>query len=376
MDSVLNEIIMIRKGLAPMLSLQKANPYIVTTEEANGTKTDYCFSIPIRTRTGKIVQPFWKKAGSCWIYKSVGGDVCIDGSKMQMKNEHANCLFVFPDRCESCEPIKIARNYSDILPTPNGVNIRTRLGQGREYHLTLEHFSDGLKVIKNDKYFSLITPQNVPFATVSGVFASDDKKQTRGAVDLFGRKIGNRKYDIRIKPKMPASTHMEIDVAFYQKSIFQDATVESLHPTQKNLYGSAANVGFSIPYGEQILYLKFMNELLGKQLIGREIRSATWHIPCCGTPGTELDLIKVEDAYEAELLTWESKKEYEKILATSVFQGEYINLNVTKLLQEASSGNTQDFYYMLRAHRSKSFASFSKANCNAAPQILEINYAP
>lgn len=366
MTSVLKEILTLRNGYPPLILRTEENPYIVTAEEQNNSKTAYCFSIPVRTDSGKIIQQKWRKSRNGWSYKSIGGNIFIEEDKMRMKNKTGECLFVFPDRCESYNNDKVVRNYSDILPTPNGTCIRTRLGQGREYHLILDSFSEGIKITKNDKYISLIAKSGAPFVVMSGVCTTDSENKVRGAVDLYATKNSDKKIDIRIKPKTPVGTIMYIDIAFYQTTLFQDTTIESLHPKQNNIYGSSANIGLSVPYGEQLLYSKLMPGLI-REPLNREILTAIWHIPCHGQPGTDIALVNIEKPFFPEQLKWENKPSFQKNLAKTTLKGNYLNINVTNLIQA-------DFQGVLKAHSTRGFSSISTANCNYAPQVLEINY--
>ena len=50
MNSVLSEIIRLRCGRTPVIDYHNSNRYCIVVSEDNGTKTAYCFGVPIYNR--------------------------------------------------------------------------------------------------------------------------------------------------------------------------------------------------------------------------------------------------------------------------------------------------------------------------------------
>lgn len=374
MKGVLNEIMMLRNGKIPAEILPEQNPYAVSVKEMDGSTTRYFFSIPIRQKRGCLIRQFWKRLNERWVYKSISGEILVHGRILQMTKSGEKCNFVFPDEELSGDREKIIRNYSDLLPTPNGIAIKTRLGQGREYHLIFENDSNKFSICKSDKCVSFFAREKIPFVIVSGVCFTDSEKTSVGAVEIAVKKSGEDKYQLTIKPKTPVGNSMYIDIAFYQPTLFRDATIESRHPKQKNLYASAAYLGTTVPYGEQWLCSE-LNASLISPYRTIPMKSAAWHIPCHGTLNTEMHLFPVSESTEIEGIGWNSKPELsESIIGFQLRQG-YVSFPLTKELTDPSTHFLQkDFKAILKTPPGKKLVTVSTADSNYAPQILEITY--
>lgn len=374
MNCALREIMMLRNGKIPAEILSEQNPYAISVRELDGSITRYFFSIPIRQHRGCLIRQFWKKLNKKWVYKSIAGEILVHGKILQMTRSGKKCIFVFPDEELSGGGEKIIRNYSDLLPTPNGIAIKTRLGQGREYHLILENDSNEFTICKSDKCVSLLTREKLPFITLSGVCFTDSAKTVMGAVQITVKKREENKYQLTIKPKTPVGNSMYIDITFYQPSLFRDTTVESRHPKQNNLYASAAYLGTTVPYGEQWLYSELDPALISPYR-NTPINSAIWHIPCHGSPHTDIHLFPVSEPIKIEEISWNSRPKLSENMICSEIHPNYVSFHLTKELTDPTTHLLQKgFKAILKTPPGKKLVTVSTADSNYAPQILEITY--
>lgn len=375
MESVLNNIILLRQGNIPSELLMEKNSYTVSVRESDGSTTCYFFSIPIRYSSGQLVQQTWEKEKNHWNHKCINGNVTVSNDELWMNHTRGKCLFLFPDRYKTGTSKMLVRNYSNTFPTPNGIAIRTRIGQGREYQLILSEFPGNMEVYQNDKSFTLLTKHGMPFITVSGLFSSERNNNSMGSIGIFGQKISKKEYKLIIKPKTPAGHEMCIDIAFCTQTLFQDLTIESRHPRQYNPYGSGAFLGTTIPYGELWMYTELHADLISEYR-NRKIKSAIWHIPCHSTPDTNLSFFPISESSIKDNFIWENRPICGPDLIQSKYQNSYMNFDITKELRcEESQCLKGGFKGLLKTQRpGRHLVTISTASSNYAPQILEINF--
>jgi len=373
MDSVLDKIKAIREENKVSVCDGICNPYTVAVLESTGALTYYCFSMPIRNSLGKLLDPKWKKEGDAYNFLGTVGEFFLSGNDLTLKNSLGSCIFGLPDKYESGEPPCIKRNYSELYPSPNGVTIRTLLGHGREYHLTVTDPLSRFRIQKSDKALTLITESGTPFASVSGIFAATWDDIARSPIDITGKRINKKQYSLVIKPKGPTGRKMYIEIKMHNPTLFSDSTVESLHPGLNNALGSAAFLGMTLPLGTQWLYSEFSSSLL-TEIKDIPFKKAILHIPCYSNTRTILTAFLAPDAHGATSVNWTTRPILGSALGETVLHNKYQDLDVTEWILNENTNTLKDSCQMvLKAQKEgRRFAAVSTADCSYAPQILEL----
>ena len=154
MRSVLSEIITLRGGKIPVIDYRNNNCYCVIASEGNGTKTAYCFGVPIYNRkTRKLVdQRFYENNG---IRKACGSNSEItvnDG--VFMENGEGFCKVRFPE--EALSGLGIRYGMASISNTLNGILIRVPCMAYQPYEVRLLSGQPFMDVRANDRCFSIM----------------------------------------------------------------------------------------------------------------------------------------------------------------------------------------------------------------------------
>ena len=215
MKFALDKILPLRRERLPLCVCDDGNPYCVSVKEEDGSVTRYFFGVPIRSPAGRYGDSFWTVRDDGGEIACRDGTITLRGRKLSLTRGAASCEFLLPDRFESATPRRIVRNYSFAEPTPNGLLLHTRLGQGREYRMILCRPYRG-KILCGGSGFSVISPQGDRFVTVSGIASTVGGHPFGGGVEVEKRNCASG-VEWTLKPSTPFGSEMLIDVAFLRR---------------------------------------------------------------------------------------------------------------------------------------------------------------
>lgn len=89
MESVIKEITAIRHGAPLMPDRSNSNRYCVITYEEDGTRTAYCFGVPVYSdKTGKLVKLSFEEKGSIFYTYGSSATVTADKGGKQCDKNH------------------------------------------------------------------------------------------------------------------------------------------------------------------------------------------------------------------------------------------------------------------------------------------------
>ena len=259
MTSIFKEIDKIRNGSSINMIEIVSNRYAVLCREMDGTKTAYCFSVPIyNIKTNEIVNLrfYHNKHGSTFI----GSEAKITvADKASMINQYGRCDIVFQGSISKKTEEAIYINYNnrhmEIRPTLNGLLIIMDYGEAQSMPsltLLLDRTFEFARA--NDKYFSVMREKFIPFVTVSCIGILNSYGEVIAPCEVHNQKVGEKEYVLTFSATSKTRTRIAIEVNMQETKLFQDTTVESKHPKLNNSFGGISFLGETKNFGEQWLY--------------------------------------------------------------------------------------------------------------------------
>lgn len=374
MNSILEEIFLLRKGEAPIIDHQNSNRYRVVATESNGSKTAYYFSSPIyNTKTRKAVDIKFHSEGDIAYATGSNANITISDN-IRMENAEGSCVLSLADPISHISEYEILSGTEQIYPTTNGVAIRSHHPLGQSLMFTLEISKPFLEVRANDKYFALMSERFRPFVTVSCIGTSDANGNIISPAKISYQKISDRKYTITVSPCSSLGKSILIEANLYEPKLFQDTTVESKNAKTNNAFGSIGFIGCTKEFDEQWLYSKpdytKMSELNDKKIL-----RAILHIPRLNRGAVELTTSKVAARFCSFGSTWENKITEASTLNDSQITDRYIDLNLLPIFTDRQGRLLREEGFILKAKRKNAgFSVIATGDNYLYPQILEINY--
>ena len=167
-----------------------------------------------------------------------------------------------------------------------------------------------------------------------------------------------------------AHTRFAVEINLQESKLFQDTTVESVHPTTNNAFGGISFLGQSKMFGEQWLYSRLELANLS-QLQNRKIIKSILHIPQLGNNACPITLHKITKRFCSFGSNWENKIPIQESIAASYESNGYYHLDLTRLLGNFSKKSEN---FVLRGDSSKKPVIIPTGDSFYAPQILEVKY--
>ena len=367
---MLSEIKYLRGMQDFLIDTRNSNPYCVLVKEKLG-HTTYCFSTPIyNTDTQKIVNQEFCKTKTGYMFKGTNGTISICPNKCVLKNGEGRATVLLKDT-------PIVQGFQDaersnimVVPTLNGICF---IINKNNFSCTLEVEAKQEKIYYNPSCFSIMQDKFKPFLSVSTLYATDEK-ETFSPVEIKYANNGTKSYAIDFSHDVPNGVFM-FEINLYEPKLFQDTTVESMHPDKNNAYGSIGFIGRTKQHGEQWLYSRPDFSKI-PDLTSNRIDKVLLHIPVLNGGLENVDVYVPEKRFCSFGSTWNKKVNSSGKVASSNNNGRYITIDVTSMFTNRSE---QILEYneglILKKPKGKNdFVAISTGDCYFAPQILEIKF--
>ena len=214
----------------------------------------------------------------------------------------------------------------------------------------------------------------IPLNTVSCIGALNQNGSVIAPCEIRVQKTSNCTYELRFHTHGKTGRFAVFEINMHENKLFQDMTVESLHPKVNNAFGGIAFLGATDAYGEQWLYsrLEFSNL---PQLHSRRVRKAVLHIPDWNRSQSDLTANRISERFCSFGSNWSNKVALGALQQISLGSGAYLELNLTSLyvnrnrLQEA-----EGFVMVPQRNTEHDFLAVSTGDCYAMPQIVCVKY--
>lgn len=373
MKSVLHKIITLRGGKVPEVDFRNSNRYCVIAAEDNGTKTAYCFGVPIYNKKSKrlVCLKFYENSGVLSAYGSDAAITIMEG--ILLENEDGFCEINLPGDTDHIDGTSVRYGNAEIFPTLNGILVKVSCMAHQPYESKLLSGQPFMDIWTNDRCFSLMREAFKPFVTVSciGAFNSDGKLVAPCSLEY--QKNSDREYTLTLRHTSPYGITLLFEVNLHAEKLFQDTTVESLHPNINNAFGGTAFIGNTAAYGEQWLYSRPDFSKL-PELYDKQIRKATWHLPRFGGCG-DLTAFGLTARFCSFGSNWENKIQAAEKVADAASLSGYRSLDITNLITDSAHFLKPSEGLILKPKvKDGGFSAVSTGDSYFAPQILEVNF--
>lgn len=375
MNSVFEEIEKLRDGRCVNIIEPMTNRYTVLCQETDRTKTAYCFSVPVRSiKTNDIVNLRFhhSKYGSVF-YGSEAKIIVND--KVEMINRYGRCNLAFQGKISKKTENAVYINHNnyclEIRPTLNGLLLIMDCDDMQfQPMITLCSDCAFQSTRTNDKYFSIMRKEFIPFVTVSCIGVLNARGNVIAPCEVHSKKIDDWAYTFTFSSINKAKSRVAIEINIQETKLFQDTTVESEHPELNNAFGGTAFLGVSKDFGEQWLYSRLVITNI-PQLQGKRILKTILHIPQIGHSVTPLTVNRISTRFCSFGSTWQNKIAITDPVAESSASNGYHHLDVTRLL-----GNLNKKFdnFVIRAKSIGNPVVIPTGDSFYAPQILEVQF--
>ena len=375
LNSVYSEIEKICKDCLSKPAEGLPDRYTVLYREPDGLKTAYCFSVPIRNiRNNTMIDLKFRHHGQ---YSSFDGSNCkiIISDKIKIMNDHGQCDIPMP--CNLHKRTDTAIFFKDdtggeieIRPTLNGIILLfdSRLSPDRKkITLRCNRAFEGTRT--NNKYFCVMREKFIPFLTVSCIGLMNAREKINAPCEVFPQQSGNGEYILNFSGN-GSQNRIAIEINMQEPKLFQDTTVESMHPTVNNAFGGTSFLGPSKMFGEQWLYTRLEISNLA-YLQDKKIRKSILHIPCLGYNVSPITVSKTAVRFCSFGTNWENKIAVTERTAQSLASFGYYHLDITTLL---GNFNNRAENFVIRGTDQRKPVIIPTGDSFYTPQILEVRY--
>ncbi len=373
MNSVLNEVRRLRGGITTVIDHSNSNRYCIVTEENDGSKTAYCFAVPIyNNRSKRLVDLRFYKNGRTWSACGSGAVIYVT-DEIFMEDEYGHCKVRLPETVTHVSENSVKYGNAEIFPTLNGILVRASCMAHRPFDVSLLSGQPFMSVRANDRCFSLMSEEFKPHITVSCIGVLNSAGQMIAPCRLEYRKNSEREYSLTMTHASPYGVTLLFEIDLHAEKLFQDTTVESLHPDVNNAFGGTAFIGNTAAYGEQWLYSRTDFSKIS-ELYDKQIRKALLHLPSFGGYGA-FTAYGLSARFCSFGSNWENKVRAAYEMADAVSSCGYQNLDITSLITDSTQSLKHSEGLILKPKvKGGGFSAVSTGDSYFAPQILEVNF--
>ena len=373
MKSVIDEIALLRHGKRLHPDTSNSNPYQIVAMEDSGLKTAYCFSVPIYNQvTRKLVDLTFQKAENGLIASGSSAKIRAD-DVIQLSNDEGSCCLETPDKQTATQDNTIHYGRTKVTPTLNGVFLRIPCLFCEQAWLRMQYNGNTNAVRTNLQSFSLMSEKFRPFITVSCIGAADEAGKIIAPCFVESEKKNDQEYLLLFKQNSIEAKYVHIEINLYAKKLFQDTTVESLHPKKNNAFGGTAFIGRTELFGEQWLYSRPDFSVL-PDLYDKRIRKAVLHLPAyCKKADIKAHML--ETRFCSFGSNWNNKRTSSSKAILLRKGAYYYHLDLTQVVtNEVGFIRYTEGFILKKDNKESAFSAISTGDSFFAPQILEIVY--
>lgn len=368
MLTALNEIYNLRVQ-SPKINENNSNRYCILSDEGH-IMTAYCFSVPIyNDASNRLVRREFIKDGNLIRFSGSNTKGFIHHGKIIMTNTYGGICISLPSDDISWIDEGLNSGNWKIEPSFNGVCVhcsspiaKINLNIDREF-LMIRHCS---------KSFGIMQEEFIPFFTATPLFSADQNDKLFPATVKY-KKLYDRNYEVIIQATKGNCVSFELNL--YEPKLFQDTTVESNHPKENNAYGGISFLGKTEWTGEQWLYSRLDLTKI-PELYSVSIQKVFLHLPRWNSADIEIEAYTPTTRFCSFGSNWENKIGQTALVASATPNGNYITVDITKLVTDASRKSLIPTNGLILKSKSKgdSFVTISTGDNYTFPQILEIQY--
>ena len=375
MYSIFNEIEKIHRDQPINIIETLSNRYTLLCKNLDGTKTAFCFAVPIRNiQNNNIVDLRFHHNKNQSFFLGSNTKITIT-DRATLMNQYGQCNISFDGnifkKTEDTIFFKKDNQGIDIHPTLNGLLFIMDCNSATDRpQLTVRFDRIFDSIWSNDKCFSAMRDTHIPFLTVSCIGAIHANGSMIAPCTVCYHKCNDFEYCLTFSASHTDTARIAIEINMHETKLFQDTTVESLHPKSNNAFGGTAFLGHGKEFGEQWLYTRLEISNIS-QFQNKKILKTILHIPQLSPCIASLTTHKLSTRFCSFGSNWENKIATTDFISESQVSNGYYHLDMTKLFGNLRK-NSENF--LIRTSSSDQSAIIPTGDAFYAPQILEIKY--
>lgn len=373
-NQILNAVRELRDGNPLFVDRKNKNRYMVVAGEENGSKTAYCFAVPVYDRNRRLVNLRFKKNEN--EYVSEGSNCRVKVSEgFTFENTDGKFIVNPVSGFEIKSALENVIHGKDctVSPTLNGLVFKTHHTKGKfSFRLHTDGFPYEVK--SNSKYFSILKDAMLPGITVSCIGCTDITGRVIAPVILEYQQESEDCFLITITSQCSYATYIAFEINMYDRKLFQDTTVETKNPDENNVYGGTAFVGKTDMFGEQWLYSRPDFSCIS-DIAQKEIKKVVLHLSQFNK-GPALSVYSIINRFCSYGSSWNNKVKESGILKQFI-QGDFRqSVDLTELLVDPLTGRLKPSHgFLIKTDmRDSGFSVMATGDSFFAPIIIEINY--
>ena len=366
----INEIRFLRNNESFLVDTKNKNRYRIMVKD--GLKhTAYCFGTPIyNINSRKLVNLVFENMKNGYIFRGTNATVTVCGHRCVLENKEGKTILLLDDSPNIYGYESNNRKQLTAIPTMNGLRFVVN-GSSMKFTMNVKCDQHGIRF--NSGCFSIMKEEFRPFMSIATMYASDGNG-TYAPVEMRYLEKAAQCYEIEIFHGLRGGSFM-FEVNLYEPKLFQDTTVESLHPDKNNAFGSVGFIGKTAQYGEQWLYSRPDFSKI-PDLSSDRIEQVLLHIPILNRSVENIDVYIPQKRFCSFGSTWNKRINGSGKVASSNNRGRYLSIDVTSMFTDKFDQTlTYNEGLILKKPKGKNnFITISTGDCYSAPQILEIKF--
>ena len=375
MNSVFTEIKKLSMEQQIEVDTLNYDRYTVITRGTDRTKTMYSFGVPIyNAQTNNIVDMKYLHRNTGSYYMGSNARITIRDS-VKMQNQYGCCDIMIPGKISKKTENTVSwlsqETQIDVTPTLNGMTFKVMCTSTDRFNVTIKTDRIFESTRSNDKYFSIMREKFVPFITVSCIGILNDRGDVIAPCEIHYQKVDEKEYYLSFTNQSKSGKTIFFEINMQETKLFQDTTVESLHPKMNNAFGGTAFLGKTDTFGEQWLYSRVELSNLSK-LQNKKVKKAILHIPKLNGSKSILTIHRIAARFCSFGSNWQNKIAVTAPIAESTVSNGYYHLDITKLLGKLKN-KSENFVIRVKNKTDKP-VMISTGDNFYAPQILEVQY--
>jgi len=364
MNTVLEEIKYLRNMSGFEIDRRNNNRYRVLVKENIG-RTAYCFSTPIyNVDSRKLINLTFDKSNDVYIFKGSNANVTVCKNRCVLENREGRAILLFDDIISASD----SPNEINVAPCMNGL-LFTVNSKYIKFNLKSEVKQSGVRF--NSTCFSIMKDKFKPFLSLGTLYSTDQRGRFLPA-EMKYKDGGMGIYEIEMVNEFSNGNFM-FEVNLYEHKLFQDTTVESIHPDKNNVYGAVGFIGNTKQFGEQWLYSRLDITKI-PEILSERIEKVILHIPSFYGTADNIDVFVPEKRFCSFGSTWNKKINYSERACSSIINGRYLTIDATNIFTNKSGHELvyNEGFIIKPQKEKKDFLAISTGDSYFAPQILEI----
>ncbi len=374
MKSILQEIGKLRRHVPLRLDSQNTDPYRVLVKEEHALHTAYCFGVPVyASKTRRPVELCFREKDGAYHHDGSHAHICVD-RELALRNADGAVHVTLQQSPFSLEKTHLKGRQMHLYPTFNGILAKVRCEGAAAFTFFVDSEKTDMPICESSKSFSYMQDVHRPFVTVS-VHGAEKQGEIIAPAVLHSKKIDRRRCRITVSTQAENADFLVFEVNLYEPKLFQDTTVDSMHPQENNAFGGVAFLGRTQEMGEQWLYSR-LDLSRFSDLSCKKIRAIYMYIPQYGGDKTGIEVLGVQARFCSFGSRWVNKIDPTTQLASAVPVADYQKIDLSALCLDSVTGTLQvnGGFILRHGKENGGFSVLATGDHYCRPPIIEIQY--